>query len=147
MLRQFAVGSLVFAVAMMFAATQAEDAASKKFSAKCPISGGKAKEAQSADFKGGKVYFCCGKCKAAFEKDSTKHTAKAHAQLVATGQYEQKKCPLTGGPMKTTTTVGGLEVKLCCGGCKKKVEKAEGADQLALVFSDSAFKKAFVKKK
>ncbi|MCH2210713.1 MAG: hypothetical protein MK110_05390 [Fuerstiella sp.] len=146
MLRQFAAGSLVFAMAIMFAATQA-DAADKKFSAKCPISGGKAKESQAADFKGGKVYFCCGKCKAAFEKDSSKHTAKAHAQLVATGQYEQKKCPLSGGPLKTTSTVGGVEVKFCCGNCKKKVDEAEGADKFALVFSDRAFKKGFVKTK
>ena len=152
MLRRLIAGSLVLTAAMMFLTAQADDSAAKKdgekkgFSAKCPISGKKAKEDQTAAYKDGKVYFCCGNCKAAFEKDSTKHTLKANAQLVSTGQYEQKKCPLSGGPLKTKSKVAGVKVRFCCKNCKKKVDNAEGDAQLTLVFSDGAFKKGFAKK-
>ena len=42
----------------------------------------------------------------------------------------------------TKIKVQGAEVAFCCNNCKGKASKAKGADQLALVFSDAAFKKA-----
>lgn len=152
MLRQFATGSLVLAAAMLLVTAHADDAATedgkkKEFAAKCPVSGAKAKEDQTAAYKEGKVFFCCKNCKAAFEKSSEEHAVKANAQLVATGQYVQKGCPISGGPMKTESKIADMNVKFCCGKCKKKADSAEGDDQLALIFGEDAFKKGFAKKK
>lgn len=156
MLRQIATGSLVLTAAMMLVTAYAEDAATteekKEFAEKCPVSGQKAREDQSTAYKEGKVYFCCKNCKAAFAKDvkkdalSTKHTVNANAQLVSTGQYEQKKCPFSGGPMKTESEIAGVTVKFCCGKCKKKADESDDKG-LALVFDNAPFKKGFVKKK
>ncbi len=155
MLRQFAAGSLVLVAAMVLVTAQADESAEQKseekeFSCKCPISGADAKKDQSSRFKDGTVYFCCGKCKGAFAKaspaDKAKWHPKANAQLVATGQYYQNKCPLTGGPLKTESKVAGVTVKFCCGNCKKKVDGAEDDQKLTLVFHDAPFKKGFDRK-
>jgi hypothetical protein len=102
-----------------------------------------AKADKSVDYKDGKVYFCCDNCPKEFAKDTKKHAAKANAQLVATAQAKQGKCPLSGEALNKDTeiTVGGAKVQFCCNNCKGKVEKASGDDQLNLVFSDDAFKK------
>ena len=144
MLRRLATAIAVMTAAMMFVSANADDAAKKKEKSelKCPVSGAKAKKAQSAKFMDGEVYFCCKNCKAAFEKDSSKHANKARAQLVQTKQYEQKKCPFSGGPMKTESKIAGVMVKFCCNNCKKKADEAQGDDQIALAFAEAAFKKA-----
>ncbi len=111
----------------------------------CPVSGKAVKAESSVDYKGGKVYFCCDKCPAAFEKDTAKFATKANMQLVATGQAKQVKCPITGKELNPATEikVDGVPVTLCCNNCKGKVSKAEGDEQLNLVFGDDAFKKGF----
>src|SRR5688500_8178240 len=76
-----------------------------KFSAKCPVSGQAAKEDQSVDYKGAKVYFCCENCPKAFAKETDKYSTKANHQLVATGQAKAVKCPLTGRPLNSAQTV------------------------------------------
>jgi YHS domain-containing protein len=43
---------------------------------KCPVSGKPIDPANSVDYKGQKVYFCCPNCPAAFEKDPEKFVAK-----------------------------------------------------------------------
>lgn len=111
---------------------------------KCIVATDKdAKADKSVDFKGGKVYFCCGNCPKAFSKDEKKYTTKANAQLVQTGQAKQGKCPISGQPVndEKELTVGGAKVKFCCDNCKGKVEKAKGDEQLNLVFSEEAWKK------
>lgn len=111
----------------------------------CPVSGKQVKAEATVDYKGAKVYMCCPGCPAAFKKDTAKFAAKANAQLVATGQAKQEKCPLSGGPTKegTEVKVGGAKVAFCCEKCQGKVAKAEGDEQLNLVFSDAAFAKGF----
>ena len=133
-------------VALLVATVVAEDKKEEKVKLegiKCPVSGGKATE-NSVDYKGGKVYFCCDKCPTAFGKDTAKFATKANAQLVATGQAKQAKCPLSGGKLNpdTAITVGGAKVCFCCEMCQGKVKAAEGDKQLDLVFSDAAFKMA-----
>lgn len=132
------------AVAMLTATLYAAD---KLDGIKCPVSGKAVKEDKTVDYKGGKVYFCCENCPKSF--DAAKHGVKANAQLVATGQYTQKACPLSGGKLDTTTTVEveGAKVNFCCNMCKGKVSKAEGAAKAELVFADKAFEKGFEKKK
>ena len=82
---------------------------------KCVIADKPADEAKTADYKDGKVYFCCGGCAGKFAKDSKKFAAKANHQLVATKQYEQKGCPMSGKEVNKETLVkfGQTEVGLC----------------------------------
>lgn len=111
----------------------------------CPVSNKQVKAESSAEYKGAKVYFCCDGCPGAFAKDTAKFATKANAQLVASHQAEQVKCPLSGGPVKagTEVKVAGSSVGFCCNNCKGKVEKAEGDAQAELVFADAAFAKGF----
>lgn len=112
---------------------------------KCPVSGTPVKAEQKVEYKGGNVYFCCAKCPNAFKADTEKYAEKAHAQLVATGQAVQIACPLAGRPVDETksTTVAGASVAFCCGNCLAKVEAADDAEKLKLVFSSAAFEKGF----
>ena len=110
----------------------------------------KAKKANSAEYKGGKVYTCCGGCLAKFKKSPEKFATAANHQLVATKQFTQVKCPISGGKInpEKTAKVGGVEVAFCCGNCQGKVAKAEGDKaKAAIVFSEAAFKKGFTAKK
>lgn len=115
---------------------------------KCIMAPKDAKEANAAEWKEGKVYFCCGGCKGKFEKmtkeDKEKMAAKSNAQLVSTKQYEQKACPLSGGDVnkEASLEVNGATVLFCCNNCKGKVEKLEGDEQLDAVFGEKAFKTA-----
>lgn len=109
---------------------------------KCPVSGQAVKADKTKEYKDGVVYFCCDNCPKSF--DAAKHGTKANAQLVATGQAKQEKCPLSGGKLNPDTkiSVAGADVAFCCNMCKGKVAAAKGDEQLALVFSDKAFEKA-----
>ncbi|WP_153557417.1 eL24 family ribosomal protein [Roseimaritima sediminicola] len=112
---------------------------------KCVVASRNASADKSADYKEGKVFFCCNGCKGKFEKAPEKFTAKANHQLVATEQYEETACPISGRDLnpETKTKVAGVEVAFCCNGCKGKVEKAEGKEKIELVFGEKAFKKGF----
>lgn len=111
---------------------------------KCVVAPKAAKADKSADFKDGKVYFCCGNCAGKFAESPEKFTTNANMQLVATKQYAQKACPLSGGDLnpETMIKVGDVEVSFCCNNCKGKVESAEAKDQVTMVFEEKAFKKA-----
>jgi hypothetical protein len=104
--------------------------------AKCPVSGKNCNPEKSADFDGGKVWFCCGNCAKAFAGDPAKFAAKAHQQMVGTGQLVQKGCPFSGGPVKAGTqlAIGDAEVGFCCNNCKGKVEKASPDERVTMVF-------------
>jgi len=111
---------------------------------KCVVAPKAAKADKSADFKDGKVYFCCGNCAGKFAESPEKFTTNANMQLVATKQYAQKSCPLSGGDLnpETMIKVGDVEVSFCCNNCKGKVQSAEAKDQVTMVFEEKAFKKA-----
>jgi YHS domain-containing protein len=136
---------ILFSVAALLASTTVYAADVKLDGILCPVSGKAVKAESSRDYKGGKVYFCCDNCPTAFEKDTAKFATKANLQLVATGQAKQVKCPIAGKDLNAATAieVGGVKVAFCCNNCKGKVNKAEGDEQLNLVFSDEAFKKGF----
>lgn len=142
--------ALMAGFAAVCVASPAEDVKKeKKFDCKCPVSGTAASKKQSTEYKKSKVYFCCGKCKAGFDPKNEKHTMKANAQLVKTGQFKQKGCPFSGADVKKETilTVSGAKVGFCCGNCKGKVEDAKEEAQLAMVYSEKAFSKGFEKVK
>ena len=117
---------------------------------KCVVAPKPADVSKSADYKDGKVYFCCDGCAGKFAKGSESYAMKANHQLAATKQYVQKKCPFSGGDLDKTTAVklAGTKVAFCCNNCKGKVEGTEGEEaKLALVYNDKAFDKAFALKK
>ena len=144
LMKRRSVAALV-AVAVLASGLYAADAIDLK-DIKCVVAGSKpAKADNSVDYKEGKVYFCCQNCPKAFAKDTAKFAASANKQLVATKQYKEVKCPLSGQDLnpETAIEVAGVKVCFCCNNCKGKVEKAKGDEQLNLVFSDEAFKKGF----
>ena len=106
---------------------------------------GDAKATSSADYKGGKVYFCCDDCKGKFTAEPKKYATAANAQLVATKQAKQVKCPITGKDVKegVTVKVAGVEIGLCCPGCQKKITDMAEKDQLEAAFGEKAFEKSF----
>ncbi len=133
----------------MLAASDKEKEKPKEPQAKCPISGKAINKDASAEYKGGKIYFCCPNCAAMFKKDSTKYTAKANEQLVITKQATQKACPFSGEKVDpdTAVKVDGISVCFCCNNCKGKVAGAKPDKQRELVFNDKAFEKGFKMKK
>jgi YHS domain-containing protein len=134
----------VAAALMIVASLYAEE---KLEGVKCIISGQPVKADKTIDYKKGKVYFCCENCPKTF--DAAKHGTKANHQLVLTGQFVQKACPLTGKDTDESTAlkVNGVEVVFCCNNCKGAVSKAEADKQGEMVFADKAFDKAFELKK
>jgi YHS domain-containing protein len=128
----------------IFSARAADEKEKSKLDGiKCPVSDKAVAEDKTVDYKGGKVYFCCGGCPDAFNKDKSKYAAKANHQLVATKQAKQGKCPFTGNSLNRDTeiTVAAAKVQFCCNNCKGKAEKGKEAEQVALIFSDDNFKK------
>jgi YHS domain. len=110
----------------------------------CVVQGTKPAKAETGvDYKGGKVYFCCMNCPKAFAADTAKYAAKANFQLAATKQAKQMKCPLSGEDIDNSQKikVNGVEVNFCCDMCKGKAEAEK--DQVAFLFNDKAFDKAF----
>ena len=104
------------------------------------------KAACAVDYKGAKVYFCCGGCKKKFSTDAKCRAATAHKanhQLAQTGQAKLAKCVFSGRKLDTTTkiNVAGVDICFCCNMCKGKVLKAK--DKVACAFNDKQFAKGY----
>lgn len=146
---------LTASIALALLATYSTDAADKgeksveKAELKCPVSGRPAKEDKSLAYKGAKVYFCCDNCPKAFAANTAKYAPKANLQLYATGQAKLVKCPIAGRKLNPATKieVAGVDVCFCCNNCKGKALKAEGDEQIVLIFGEKAFEKGFEVKK
>lgn len=135
----------VAAVCMLSAVAWAADAI-KLDGVNCVVAASKAaKEGNSVEYKGGKVFFCCMNCPKAFAKDTAKFATSANKQLVATGQAKQVACPYSGKDVAegTTVKVGGVDVGFCCMNCKGKTEKANADEAVEMVFNDKSFDKGF----
>ena len=93
--------NLYLVLIMMFSSIGfSEDSKGDESKVICLVSGevieGDYKE-ESAKYKEGEVYFCCGGCKMDFEEDASKFSTAANFQLLATKQYsETNVCPVTG---------------------------------------------------
>jgi len=111
---------------------------------KCMISGEPVNASVSADYKDGKVYFCCPNCIKTFQADPEKYATKANQQLVATGQAKQATCPLSGAKIAEDkfVEVNGAKVYFCCDTCKGKAANASGDQQMEMLFGEAAWKKA-----
>ncbi len=154
MLQKSLLSLAVFAVAFSFSISGEATAQEDLTGIKCVMNADKAATLDAfVEYKEGKVYFCCDHCADAFRediklKDKSKFATKANHQLVLTGQFVQKGCPMSGGAVDENliATVGTIKVGFCCEGCANKVNDTEGlAEKANLVFSESAFKKAFHK--
>ncbi len=103
-----------------------------------------AKATTAVDYQGGRVFFCCKMCAGKFSEHPENWAAKANYQLVATGQFVQKACPVSGHDVAgdVTAQVGSLQVGLCCNQCKAKLDQAaELADKIGIAFGPDAFKR------
>ena len=116
---------------------------------KCPVSGEDVEvnnaEATSVH-RDATLYLCCDECKGKFEADRKKYATKANMQIVSTGQARQVKCPISGHALDAdqSIVVNAIEISFCCQDCKSEAAAAEGEKQLAMLFGDEAFAKAFV---
>ena len=145
----------IFTALFLVSATLIANDDPKNKTITCVVSGDKINKSELKDhdfstYKDGKVYFCCGGCKMDFDDAPKNFSSKANYQLVATGQYVQTGCPITGDTPGHThhgkkdvrkVTVEGMNVDLCCPGCLKKFDKS--SDKFSLLFSDKAYKKGF----
>lgn len=60
-----------------FAKMAADGVIPENIQTTCPVSGEKLEDKTTfTDYKGRRIYFCCNKCKGAFEKDPAKYLAK-----------------------------------------------------------------------
>lgn len=134
-MRKHVVASALLGVVIVVAG--ALTAAEKEFNATCPVSGQPAKEANSVDYMGKKVYFCCKNCPKKFSADPAAFAAQTNHQLAQTGQIVQVACPISGKACNPdqTSEVGGVAVHFCCKNCKAKVDGA-GDEAVALVFGN-----------
>lgn len=114
---------------------------------KCVVASRDAQASKSADYKEGKVYFCCNGCAGKFAKEPAKYATQGNRQLVETKQYVQTGCPISGGKLnpETAIKVDGTQVAFCCEKCQAKVESAEGKEKSELAFGEAAFKKGYKK--
>jgi YHS domain-containing protein len=115
---------------------QSVSADKEEFKASCPLSGAPAKAESSVNYKGGKVFFCCDNCPKKFTASPEKFAAKAHHQMLSTGQAVQVACPISGRKLnkEQTVDIGGVKVAFCCGNCKKKAEESDEAVALLADF-------------
>lgn len=104
----------------------------------------KPKATLTAEYKGGKLQFCCAMCIDDFKKTPAKFAVVANHQLVATGQAVQIACPSCGGKVSEVSgDVAGIKVQFCSADCQKKVADATAKNRVEMVFADKAFVKGF----
>lgn len=152
MLKKFATALACSSVFCLVAGTAIVAMAADEISlegVKCLLVSKKdANKDKASKWKDGKVFFCCDGCLGKFEKMDDKKKEKiapaANHQLVATKQYEQQACPISGRDIDSekTVEVKGVTVAFCCDGCKSKAEGMEEDKQIATLFSEKAFKQA-----
>ena len=140
-MKRFYKAMSIILVAMV--SLNAGDKDKKKHEVTCVVSGETIDETEYTNYKKGKVYFCCGGCKADFDEASATFAGAANYQLVATGQYMQTNCPVSGRDLnpKKVVKVANADVTFCCGNCQGKTNKAE--DKMAFIFADVSFDKGF----
>ena len=140
-MKRFYKAMSIILVAMV--SLNAGDKDKKKHEVTCVVSGETIDETEYTNYKKGKVYFCCGGCKADFDEVSANFAVAANYQLVATGQYMQTNCPVSGRGLnpKKVVKVVNADVTFCCGNCQGKTNKAE--DKMAFIFTDVSFDKGF----
>jgi YHS domain-containing protein len=149
-MRSLVVAGLIFTIftaATMDLSAESKSTQNPSVQLLCPVKGTPVDKKHYVKFDGGKVYFCCESCVSKFAKDAKTYARKARLQLAQSGQAVQKACPLTGDAINNTSkiivNVAGVNVKLCCADCRKKLQKANAEEKLELVFSKKPFLDGF----
>ena len=121
----------------------AGDKDEKKHEVTCVVSGETIDRTEYSNYKKGKVYFCCGGCKADFDEASANFAVAANYQFVATGQYMQTNCPVSGSGLnpEKVVKVANSDFTFCCGNCQGKTNKAE--NKMTFIFANTSFDKGF----
>ena len=140
-MKRFYKAMSIILVAMV--SLNAGDKDKKKHEVTCVVSGETIDETEYTNYKKWKVYCCCGGCKADFDEASATFAVAANYQLVATGQYMQTNCPVSGRGLnpEKVVKVANSNITFCCGNCQGKTNKAE--DKMAFIFTDVSFDKGF----
>ncbi len=101
------------------------EARNKPINDKCPVSGADVDPQFFVLHEDKRVAFCCGKCKAKFEKDPAAFAAKLPGAAPAPAAPVNDKCPVSGAAVDAAHFVDhdGRRVAFCCGKCKAKFEK------------------------
>jgi YHS domain-containing protein len=115
--------------------------------ARCPVTGEKVSSEAVIDYRGGLLYFCSPECIEKFRADRDQYEARANAQLVSTGQFEQTQCPLTGEEFtaRHKMRVCGVSVCFSSAECLKQLKRASADERAAMVFGEG-FLKGFAMK-
>jgi hypothetical protein len=105
-------------------------------------------KAKSFTVEGHTFKTCCGKCQAKIEKDPSPYVAQLEAAVTkAQGDsYALTTCPISGKALNdkaVAVVTGNTLVRLCCGGCKSKLQ-ANPAAAVAKV-QEAAFAKQAAK--
>ena len=124
------------------------DMAKKKLAGiKCVVTGKPAQKDMLVKYKKGEVYFNSKESIAKFVANTAEYRTKANHQLVASGQYVQHACPLTGEPVAkdVSAKVAAIEIGLSCKDCIQQLGKVE-QPAVEVIFGDKNFDQSFVKK-
>ena len=99
--------------------------------ARCPVTGEKVSSEAVIDYRGGLLYFCSPECIEKFRADRDQYEARANAQLVSTGQFEQTQCPLTGEEFtaRHKMRVCGVSVCFSSAECLKQLKRASADER------------------
>ncbi|MEM9656985.1 MAG: hypothetical protein AAF961_01365 [Planctomycetota bacterium] len=95
------------------------------------------------EYKGGELYLCCAACVKRMTKTPEKYEAKAHHQMVYTGQFTQNRCPLSGKELAEDAPmlkINGVETRFATSKHVDEVKKLEVDDQIERVFGKKGFK-------
>lgn len=86
----------------------------------CPIMGKPSSTKLFADTPHGRIYICCKACVKKIDADPESAYKAAYPTAKKVGN---KVCPVTGEPVdpKSTVTIQGYEIGLCCSECAKGV--------------------------
>lgn len=137
---RYIAAALFLALPLVVIAREAQ----KQINARCPVAGSPAKAQFAGTHLGKDIHFCCGICKAEFEKEPEKFDSSVKLSWLESKQIAQVGCPITGKPVDENVKLSfrGADVGFCCEKCRAKFqEKADIASMQAQLFSQ--FDKSF----
>ena len=103
----------------------------------------KVKEKYAVDYRDAKLFLCCKSCVKRFGKTPEKYEAKANHQLVLTGQFVQKACPVSGESVDAGNVleIAGVDVRFAASNHLDSIAKMEVDDQIQAIFGEDGFEK------
>ena len=140
--------TLVGCLMLVATAAPQQEAAQELTGIKCVVRGQALKNKNhKVSYKDGEVYVCCEQCVQEFAANTKEYATKANHQLVATGQYVQKVCPVSGQPVSEgfATRIAAVEVGLHCQDCVDQLANIQ-IPKHVYIFGEDNFRLTFVSK-